>query len=170
METLALLQNERPKIVEISCGSGRDAVVLAEKAESYIGIDIAEELIRFAQEKVPKGVFVVADVETYVFPEGLDMVFAFASLIHTPKERLREVFSRVYQALNPGGVFRLSIKYSDPASEVTKTDEFGTRTYYLYSQEDVAELAKGFAIRKNVIESFAHQEWLEVLLQKNGWV
>ena len=165
-ETFALIKKNNPKVLEVGCGNGRDAEVIYKNTTDYIGIDISEKLIELACKKIPQGKFEVADIEAYIFPHGLDAVFAFASLIHTPKEVLRRIFENIFNALNSGGLFRLSMKYSNPSSEVTKDDEFGTRTYYLYSKEDIRNLGSKFVILKNEMNELKGQMWLEVLLQK----
>jgi hypothetical protein len=60
------------------------------------------------------------------------------------------------------------MKYSDEYIETTKEDEFGTRTYYLYSEKDIAELAQGYKIVKSEVSGLRGQKWLEVLLQKTS--
>jgi trans-aconitate methyltransferase len=165
-EAFALVKKENPTVLEIGCGNGRDAAVICMKTTNYIGMDVSGKLIELAVEKVPQGNFVVADVEDFVFQTELDIVFAFASLIHVPKESLRNILEAVYKSLNPNGVFRLSMKYADTYTEVTKEDEFGIRTYYHYSDKDIAKLAEGYSIIKNEVGELRGQEWLEVLLQK----
>lgn len=165
-EVFALVEGDAPMVLEIGCGNGRDAAVICQKTPRYLGIDVSEKLIELARQKVPQGHFEIFDVETYPFPQKIDIVFAFASLIHTPKEVLRGIFAKIFDALMPGGLFRLSMKWSDPASEVTKDDEFGTRTYYLYSQGDIEELGSQFRVLKSEVGELKGQMWLEVLLQK----
>lgn len=155
-----------PFIVEIGCGSGRDAVSILTKTNNYLGIDVAPELLAHAQAKSPQARFEVADLETYEFPQGIDGVYASASLIHSPKEVLQEVFARLYGAMLPGGVLFLSMKEKPVYQEFTATNEFGTRTYYYYSEADLRELLAGFEILVSRIEHFAKQEWLEVLVRK----
>jgi len=166
-ETFALIPKENPTVLEIGCGNGRDAEYIVKLTHNYVGIDVAEKLIELARQKVPEGKFIVADVEEYTFPNNLDAMFAFASLIHVPRESLRSIFRAALTSLNTRGVFRLSMKYAEAYNEITKTDEFGTRTYYLYSDKDIAELAEGFTILKTEISGFQNQKWVEVLLQKN---
>lgn len=166
-ETLTLVKSN-PNVLEIGCGNGRDAQEICKRTAHYLGIDISEKLIELAREKVPRGRFEIADIETYRFPHGLDVVFAFASLIHTPKDILKTVFTEIFDALNVGGVFRLSMKQGDDYREITKEDEFGIRTYYLYSTKDVEELGTGFSIIKNELNQLKGQTWLEMLLQKSG--
>ncbi|MHB1316880.1 MAG: class I SAM-dependent methyltransferase [Minisyncoccota bacterium] len=163
---LALVKKENPKVLEIGCGNGRDAVEICKKTNDYLGIDISEKLVGLAKQKVPSATFEVVDIETFEFPKDLDVIFAFASLIHVQKNELRDVLSKALSALNDGGVLLLSMKYAAAYKESTKEDEFGVRTYYLYSQEDIKELSTGFTILKNELHDLRGQMWLEVLLQK----
>ncbi len=165
-ETFALIQKDNPMVLEIGCGNGRDAEEVLKHTNNYLGVDVSEKLIELAKQKVPKGHFIVADVEEYILPTDLDIVFAFASLIHVPKESLQKIFKATLASLNQGGAFRLSLKYAEEYMESTKTDEFGTRTYYLYSDSDIAEMARGFTIVKCEVGDLRGQMWLEVLMQK----
>jgi SAM-dependent methyltransferase len=165
-EVFTCLGKENPKVVEIGCGNGRDAVEILKRTSDYLGIDISEELIRLAREKVPHGRFEVVDIIDFEFPKKLDAVFAFASLIHVNKEEFRTILERIYDVLNPGGVIYLSLKQSDAYEEVTKEDEFGVRTYYHYSPEDIQKIAPKFVFVKNEIQEIRGQKWLEVILQK----
>jgi hypothetical protein len=58
------------------------------------------------------------------------------------------------------------MKQADTYTETTRDDEFGTRTYYLYSKEDIEEIATGFNIVKNDLKPLSGQMWLEITLQK----
>jgi trans-aconitate methyltransferase len=166
-ETFRVVTKSNPKVLEIGCGNGRDAEEILKRTNDYLGMDISEQLINIAKENVPGGHFKVADIEGFQFSENFDIIFAFASLIHVPKESLKKILERSYASLNNGGVMRISLKYSDAYMETTKEDKFGVRTYYLYSQSDIQELAKGFTIARNEIMDVRDQKWLEVLLVKN---
>src|SRR5580693_8526064 len=109
-ETFEALKIEHPSTLEIGCGNGRDALEILKRTDHYIGLDISEELISLAKEKNPGATFIVADIENYSFPKNLDAIFAFASLIHTPKEKLKKIFADAFSVLNEGGVFRVSMK------------------------------------------------------------
>lgn len=165
-ETLAIIQKDNPMVLEIGCGNGRDAQEILKHTDNYLGLDVSGELIKLAKQKVPNGQFIVADIEEYTLPTEIDIVFAFASLIHVPKESLQSIFKAILASLNPGGAFRLSVKYAEEYTESTKTDKFGTRTYYLYSDADVNEMAQGFTIVKSEVSGLRGQMWLEVLMQK----
>lgn len=165
-ETFKLIDKKNPVVFEIGCGSGRDAAEICKYTKNYLGIDISEKFVEIARKEAPEGLFKVADVENYTFPQELDIIFAFASLLHVPKESLRKVLKQGYEALNTGGVIRISLKYSDTYQEVTKEDEFGIRTYFFYSQTDMRELLEKFTIIKNEINDLRGQKWLEILAKK----
>jgi len=165
-EAFALIQKNNPKVLEVGCGNGRDAQEILKHTDNYLGMDVSEKLIELAKQKVPHGQFIVADVEEYVFPDEFDIIFAFASLIHVPKESLQKIFKEIFASLNQGGVFSLSLKYAEKYVERTKTDEFGTRTYYLYSDNDIKEMAQGFMFVKSEVGGLRGQMWLEILMQK----
>jgi SAM-dependent methyltransferase len=165
-EGFSLVNKENPKVLEIGCGNGRDGQEILKRTNDYLGIDISEELIKLAKEKVPEGHFEVADTLSFNFPMGLDLVFAFASLIHITKEEFKEVSEKLYNCLNDNGIVRISLKYSDTYKEVTEESEFGIRTYYHYSQEDIKEIANGFKILKSEVLDKGRKTWLEVTLQK----
>lgn len=165
-ETFALVDKENPNVLELGCGNGRDAQEIVKRTNAYCGVDISEELIKLAKEKVPGARFELGDVSGYELPKDLDIVFAFASLIHITKEEFKELLGKLYKALNKGGVIRISLKHSPEYKEVTQNDEFGTRTYYLYSEGDVKEIADKFEILKSEIIEGRDVKWLEVILRK----
>lgn len=165
-EIFSLIKKDNPKVLEIGCGNGRDALEIIKHTNDYLGLDISEKLIDLAKQKVPTANFIVADIENYVLPDNLDVIIAFASLIHVPKDSLKNILDQALVKLNPGGLFRLSMKAQDEYGQVDQTDDFGSRTYYFYSKENINELARGFVIVKNDLGEIRGQKWLEVILQK----
>ncbi|MDE2018969.1 MAG: class I SAM-dependent methyltransferase [Patescibacteria group bacterium] len=165
-ETFQLVDKINPKILEIGCGNGRDTEEIIKETNDYLGIDISEGMIALAKRKVPNGRFEVADIENFFFPDGLDIIFAFASLLHVPKESLKEILAHSYAALNEGGAMRISLKHKDNYEKILKEDKFGKRMFYFYSQKDIEELAGKFIIVKNGLQELRGVQWLEVLLRK----
>jgi len=166
-ETLDMLNKEDPSVLEIGCGSGRDAAEILKRTKHYIGVDVSEELVVFAKRRNPNGIFVVADIENYSFSENLDAIIAFASLIHTPKSSFKKILADGLRALNSGGVFRISLKHGYAYTETTQEDQFGMHTFYFYSENDIKELAVGYKILKCELNQSQGGTWLEVLLQKS---
>lgn len=156
-------------VLEIGCGDGRDAKEIVKHGGSYLGVDISKNLIDIARRTAPAGRFEVADVTRYEFPQNLDAVFAFASLLHLSKEENATLFQRVHSALKPGGIFYLSLKYRPHYQQSLQHDRFGTRLFYFYSDKDIQDLAKDyFTTEVNYIAQKGKNEWLEVALRSNS--
>ena len=164
--TLSIVGKKNPFVFEIGCGNGRDAYEICKRTDHYEGMDISEQLLALAKEKLPNIHFILADVETFEFPKNINVVFAFASLIHVPKESFTVIMSRLFDSVTHNGLVFVSLKHADTYREVTKTDEFGTRTYWHYSQKDMEDVASGFSIVKTNVHDIRGQVWMEVLFQK----
>ena len=165
-EVFSLIKKVNPSIIEIGCGNGRDAEIILKHTNDYLGIDISDKFISMAQEKNPLGKFQLTDIEEFKFQNNRDIIFAFASLVHTPKEILHNIFNKIYESLSENGLFRLSLKYNNSYQEHTNEDEFGTRTYYHYSQREIDEIQGNFKTIKNEVVYSVGQEWIEIIFQK----
>ena len=121
-----------PNVLEIGCGYGREAKEILKHTDRYLGMDISEEMIKMAKTELPNCNFEIADIDDYVFPKDLDIIFSFASLLHSDKEHLKLILERAYGSLNQNGIFYISLKHDKYHSE-TKEDEFGIRTYFYYT-------------------------------------
>lgn len=91
--------------LEIGCGTGTFARLLAQRSQNVLALDLSPEMIRIARErsaKAPNVEFELVDVRERVFPvESFDCIVTIATLHHLP---LREIVSKMKAALKPGGV------------------------------------------------------------------
>ncbi|WOR14044.1 class I SAM-dependent methyltransferase [Hyphomonas sp. FCG-A18] len=97
------------EVLEIGAGTGSTAILHAPYVKHIHGVDISEEMVRIARDKLkPAGIenvsFEVADVDTY-HGQGktYDVVMAM-SLVHLVEDRAA-LFEKVKGLLKPGGVF-----------------------------------------------------------------
>ena len=105
-------ENLQPKTaVDLACGTGSVALLLAQEGMRVIGVDMAEEMLTVASEKAQSlenpPVFVCQKLQQLHLPRGVDLaVCALDSLdyILDPSD-CAEAIRRVYKALNPGGIF-----------------------------------------------------------------
>ena len=97
--------------VDLACGTGSVTLLLAQKYDRVIGVDMSEEMLTVAfqraveQETMPT--FVCQKLQQLHLPRGVDMaVCALDGLdyILDPMD-CKEAIRRVYKALNPGGIF-----------------------------------------------------------------
>ena len=159
-------KKENPFVLEIGCGNGRDAAEICKHTNNYLGIDISEKLIEIASQNLPDKQFVTGDIETITIPLGVDIVFAFASLIHVQKDSIEEIMKKLSTTMEEGGLIFISCKYSHHYEQVTKEDEFGVRTYWHYSENDVLNFTNDFVVLDMKIQMIRNQKWIDVLYRK----
>src|SRR5579862_406860 len=53
------------RVVEIGCGDGRDAKDIIKHAKWYLGFDISEGLLKFANKLMPDAKFMLADAADF---------------------------------------------------------------------------------------------------------
>lgn len=162
---LSLIHAPSPFVLEIGCGNGREATEIIKYTKRYIGIDISHSMIEMARERNLDAEFILADVDTYDFPQGLDAIFAFASLLHSDPEEFKRVLHKSHKALNSGGIFYISLKYGEGSR--VQTDAFGPRTFYLYTPKSLEMMYEGLfeSVLEDVYE-MGDQKWFTVALRK----
>ena len=110
----AILRQEglRPRTaVDLACGTGSVAVLLARQGLRVTGVDLSEDMLTVAWEKAqdlpnpPQ--FVCQPLQKLSLPRGVDLaVCALDSLDYITDPRdCAQAIRRVYKALNPGGIF-----------------------------------------------------------------
>lgn len=97
-------------ILDAGCGSGRDAHYFKDLGYAVTAIDASEPLCRLASELLNQNVACMR-FEDIAWHGVFDGVWACASLLHVPRNELPGVFSKLFQAVMPGGVIYCSFKY-----------------------------------------------------------
>ncbi len=97
--------------VDLACGTGSVALLLARLGLQVTAVDMSEEMLcqaaQKAQELENPPVFVCQKLQQLHLPRGVDLaVCALDSLDYiTEPEDCRAAIGRIYKALNPGGCF-----------------------------------------------------------------
>ena len=111
---MQLLERENLTVrtaVDLACGTGSVALLLAQKGLQVIGVDMSEEMLCVAQQKAQEWenppVFVCQRLEKLNLPRGVDLaVCALDSMNYITDPALcRQALSRIFRVLNPGGCF-----------------------------------------------------------------
>lgn len=164
--TLAYVPKSNPAVLEIGCAYGREAKYILTKTNQYLGLDIAEKYIEMATQEVPEGKFACVDVIKYTFPASLDVVFAFASLLHNPKEDVAVVLQRVGKSLKSGGVLFLSLKRRSQYETAVETDDLASRRFYYYTHQTILDIVPTELVEVFYDEQSRKEEWFTMILQK----
>jgi len=101
-----LLQTDH--VLELGCGTGSTALVLAPCVGAYLGTDLSDEMIAIAREKnAHDGVahlrFDTFDLRAHQMDQQFDAILAF-NLLHLVPD-LNAALRRIDHMLKPGGVF-----------------------------------------------------------------
>jgi trans-aconitate 2-methyltransferase len=91
--------------VDLGCGPGNSTELLVNRYPdaTVIGLDSSPDMLRQARERLPRCVFIEADLATWTPQEPVDLLFANAVLQWVPNQQA--VMRRLIEALPPGGVF-----------------------------------------------------------------
>lgn len=124
-------------VLDLGCGTGDLAFLLAEKRARVLGVDPSPDMIQKAKEKYPELDFKVQRAEELNFSEEFDAVFSNAVFhwIKEPELALRNV----YKSLKYGGRFVAEFGGKDNVQKLTHSlketlSEFG---YHENAQKEI---------------------------------
>ena len=96
------------RIIDVGCGSGRDAAAFREMGYEVRGLDASDELARVAARH---GIDVdVCDMASWVTEEPFDGVWCCASLLHLNDDGVEQFFRNLPGNVADGGTVFISVK------------------------------------------------------------
>ncbi len=96
-----------PSILDIGCGTGRDAGYLARNGFRVTGIDLSERMIEYARRTYPEATFLTGDMTSFALPWRVDVVTCLDSALlycHS-NAQLTSMLRHSRRHLRPGGLF-----------------------------------------------------------------
>ncbi|MFJ9708574.1 class I SAM-dependent methyltransferase [Streptomyces sp. NPDC101234] len=104
------------EVADLGCGPGRVTGRLAGLGLSVFGLDLSASMLAIARRENPELRFVQGSMlELEVADEVLDGVLCWYSSIHTPDDRLPDLFREFRRVLRPGGHLLLAFQVGDVA-------------------------------------------------------
>lgn len=171
METLlteftALLKNGAA-ILDIGCGSGRDSKWFLEHGYDVWAHDGSEEMVAHCQNLLKHRVE-LATFEDYYTDKKFDGLWACASLLHVPREKLPTIIKKYVSFLNEEGVFFMSFKLRD------KDYEKDGRLFTNFDEEGIKALIKeipnldivNIFVTTDVRIDRVDEGWISVIVKK----
>lgn len=161
-------------ILDLGCGPGRDSKYFAELGYNVTGIDFSPNMIEMAKALVPSATFLVADIENLTFNnDTFDAVWASASLLHVPKQKLPNVIQKIYACLKAQGIFYVSMKKGAGEDLKSDTRYGGVEKFWTFINEnELKELLEtsGFQILSqethDISTTYQTNPWIAVICQK----
>jgi trans-aconitate 2-methyltransferase len=105
--------------VDLGCGPGNSTKLLIDRYPdaTVIGLDSSNAMLRTARERLPRCVFMEADLATWIPREPPDLVFANAVFQWIPNHQI--AMARILEALPQGGI--LAVQMPDNTREPSHT-------------------------------------------------
>ncbi len=159
-------------ILDAGCGTGRDTDVFSEEGYTAYGIDFSPKMIKEAKKHY-KGKFLVRDILNTKFKdEKFDGIWANASLIHMPKDKLVLALREFFRILKPNGFLFFNVmKGSKDMIEIEKKNFYeGKLPISFYEKDEISELVSnnGFHVVKTYVETDDTHEWIDLLCRKRA--
>lgn len=103
---------EGSSVLDLGCGSGRDALAFYERGFHTTALDASEEMCKLAEIYTDLEVLCMK-FEELDFVRVFDGIWACASLIHVPKKEIRKILQKVTTALKQDGILFMSFRHGD---------------------------------------------------------
>lgn len=154
-------------ILDLGCGSGRDTLCFLKQGYHVEAVDGSEEMCRLARKRT--GI----NVKHMLFEDlkevnKYDGIWACASLLHMPKDKLPAVIRKMNSALKKTGVLYISFKYGHFEGE-RKGRHFTDLTEDSFAEimKEIPELyIEKHWITNDARPSRSEEKWLNLILKK----
>lgn len=160
------LLEKNGEILDLGCGSGRDAKHFLDSGFSVTALDLSPILAKKASQFIGQDV-IVADMKNLNFQDRFIGIWACASLLHLLEDEVLETIKRCHKALKKDGVLYASFKYGENSYEKDG------RSFTCFTRDKFLNLIEGldFYYRAtfetgDVRPRRENEKWLNVILKK----
>lgn len=122
-ELLTLIKQDKRSfkdmsLLDLGCGTGRDARMVATSGMHYVGVDLSEGMLGVARENNPNEKFIKMDVTDLDFGEGeFDVVWASAVLLHLDEDDLAKTMKEIRSVLKNDGYLYVAMEQQKSGQE-----------------------------------------------------
>ena len=163
------------RVLDVGCGVGLDSHILTEHGFQIYGIDIAEKMIEYAKQNVPRAIFEESNFFTYLNGQFQGIVMdAFLHLF--PKEEVQTILGKAKSLLVSGGYGLICTTKNDESVEgyFEKEDYNGRvkRFRKHWTEQELKDTLKQNGLR--IVDFYIDHEqafnkiWMNALFQVGG--
>lgn len=139
------------RILDLGCGTGRDAAYFTSKGFDVVGLDFSQEMLKIAKKAAPEVEFIQQDLTANLMSLGMfDGVWAMASLLHLDETEFKDTLVQIKEILEPGAPLFLSIKVAD-------FNDVGARDFHYWDTDKLDHIYR-LAEYKKLYESETKNE------------
>lgn len=158
-------------ILDLGCGAGRILAYLAQKGFEMYGIDISEEGIkkakqRLAQMKLYANLRVHSMTERLPYPDNFfNAVISTRTIHHAKIEEIREIIKEIERVVKPQGLIFITVRKSNLRKRISYSQKIAPRTFintegkekgvihYIFNKEILRKEFRNFKIHKLWVDS-----------------
>jgi SAM-dependent methyltransferase len=157
-------------LLDLGCGSGRDAADLERRGYRVVGIDRTAALLAYARRRAAALSLIRADLRHLpVRPGTIDGIWAAASLMHLPKSAARQVLVACHRLVRPDGLLAATVTHG-LRSRVVTTGWVPGRYFARWTKEEFARDVERAGWRIVTLEVVNNRErkgrWLNLVAKK----
>lgn len=168
------LMPKKARILDVGCGTGRDAKVFAKKRYKVVGIDLSKQMIAKAKKDVENAEFRVMDISNIKFQKSFfGGVWMNASLLHVGKKEVPAVLKRLHFILKEQGVLFIRVKKGKGEHFLPDKRYGGLMKFLsLFSKKELERMVNqaNFVIVRSSIEkpksSYGSHDWVTLFCKK----
>ena len=155
------------EILDLGCGSGRDAKHFIDKGYKVTALDLSPVLAEKASKYIGQQV-IVGDMKDLDYKDRFIGIWACASLLHLTESEVLETVKRCHKALKKDGVLYASFKYGE------NNYEKDGRSFTCFTKDKFLNLIEGLDFyykatfeTGDVRPGRENEKWLNVILKKS---
>lgn len=153
-------------VLDFGCGSGRDSKCFLKKGFKVTALDGSAKLCRIAEEKIGIPVLQM-DFNDFDEQDKYDGIWACSSILHLPKQELKNVLIRMEKALCDDGIIYTSFKYGDYSGMRNGRffTDFTEDSFSEFISDADRLVIEKMWITTDVREGRQDEKWLNVILR-----
>jgi SAM-dependent methyltransferase len=127
-------------ILDLGCGSGRDAKIFSDRGYKVVGVDLSSRMLEIAKKEAPLAEFQQMDIRHLRFGyEIFGGVWSVASLLHLPKAEVPQCLDECHRVLQTNGVIYIGVKLGK-GEEFKPDTRYAEDAFKFYSYFEVGEM------------------------------
>ena len=127
------------RIMDLGSGPGRDSLFFKQRGLHPVCIDISPSMVKICEENGLEAY--EKDIENLnLEDESFDGIWAYASLLHLPKNRIYNSIARVRELLRPNGLFFIGMVEGDKEVLYKNDKNNHQRFFSLYQIDELKQI------------------------------